>query len=157
MNYSQSMKLKYRNYGAPWTPELDHVLAELFKEGKTIEQLMMYFGRNEGGIIARLKEMYLIDPYSISATPKYNPQLIVEKEKELKKAIDKITYEIKEKYEELSKKQLQLLELAEKKTRQNMEYETLDKLLQVALDNMVDNGWYDNREQALRGTLSQVV
>lgn len=157
MNYTQSMKLKYRNYGKPWTTELDYLLSELFKEGKTIEQLMMYFGRNEGGIIARLTDLYLIEPYSVSATPKYNPNLIVEKEKQIKKDIDKITYDIKQKYEELSKKQLQLLELAEKKTRQNMEYETIDKLLQVALDNMVDNGWYSNREEALRGTLSQVV
>lgn len=153
---SEQMKLKYRNYGKPWTSELDRLLTMLFKEGKTVEQLMLYFGRNEGGILARLQELYLVDPYSISATPKYDPKLILKKEQELKGKVEKINREIEDKYEELGVVQKQLLKLVQKKNAQNLEYETMDRALRVAVEDMISNGWYENVDQALNSLMNRI-
>lgn len=149
-----TLRLKYRNYGKPWTDELDYLLEKLFSEGKTIEELMLYFGRNEGSVRARLEKLELINRWD--NLPKYDPHTLSEKELELNRDINKLQAEIDRNYSKINEKQKNLMKVVEKRTARGLEYITIDKLLQIAIQDMIDNGWYTNTESALLSLLNRI-
>ena len=51
---------KPTNHGAPWHDEDDQRLADLYKSGTSIPELMIVFGRSRGGITSRLRKLNLI-------------------------------------------------------------------------------------------------
>ena len=51
---------KHDNAYARWDEADDSLLEQLYAEGKTINELMAQFGRNRGGITARLHKLNLI-------------------------------------------------------------------------------------------------
>lgn len=53
------IRKKNPNAYRPWTIEEESCLEILFNEGKTIAELMVIFGRQEGGINSRLKKIEL--------------------------------------------------------------------------------------------------
>lgn len=56
-SYIEQQKQLHRNAYAKWTKEEDTMLLRLHSEGKSINQLMEYFGRNQGSIISRLNKL----------------------------------------------------------------------------------------------------
>ncbi|MES2214350.1 MAG: PIF1 family DEAD/DEAH box helicase [Patescibacteria group bacterium] len=59
---SPKVKKGLPNAGKRWSDEDDKKLKEAFEEGSTISLLMKMFGRNRGGITARLEKLGLIKP-----------------------------------------------------------------------------------------------
>lgn len=57
-NYIEKQRLTHPNAYAPWTEEDDQKLMSLFSSGYTKEQLMQYFGRNEGSIRSRVNKLF---------------------------------------------------------------------------------------------------
>lgn len=56
-SYMDLQKAIHPNAYAPWTQEDDYKLVQLHSEGKTIQELMQIFSRNEGAIKSRLKKL----------------------------------------------------------------------------------------------------
>lgn len=56
----QQQKELYANAYKPWREQEDQQLMTLYSEGKSIDELMSFFHRNRGGIIARLRKMGLL-------------------------------------------------------------------------------------------------
>jgi len=153
MSSYDKTKVKYRNYGNPWSKDLDQLLETLFMEGKTIEQLMVYFGRNEGSLRARLEKLQLVDPFT--NIPKYDPKLLKEKEDKLNKEIKTSMDSIRDLYNSISRKQVELMDIVEKKTSKGLEYDVMDNMLKIAITDMVNNGWYPDVETAIHKLLSR--
>jgi len=59
-NHIQQEMAKHDNAYARWDEADDSLLEQLYAEGKTINELMAQFGRNRGGITARLHKLNLI-------------------------------------------------------------------------------------------------
>ena len=62
-SHMQKVKEKHWNAYTRWTSEDDEKLKKLFKEWKTVEELMVIFNRNKGWIRSRLSKLWLIDFY----------------------------------------------------------------------------------------------
>ncbi len=60
-SYMQKQKEMYSNAYAKWTDEDDRRLTQLFKEWKSISELMTIFNRNRGWIRSRLKKLWLME------------------------------------------------------------------------------------------------
>jgi hypothetical protein len=58
----EDLRVQHANSHKRWTPEDEEQLTSRHSEGATIAQLVTEFGRNEGGITARLRRLGLIDP-----------------------------------------------------------------------------------------------
>lgn len=58
-NHLQQEKAKHPNAYARWSKSDDTQLMLLFKEGKTVKELMVIFDRNRGGITSRLRKLNL--------------------------------------------------------------------------------------------------
>lgn len=58
-NYLVEARKLHKQAYAKWTDEADEKLAHLFKEGKTVKELMAIFERNRGAIDSRLKKLGL--------------------------------------------------------------------------------------------------
>lgn len=56
-NYMQVQKSLHKNAYAPWTPELDQQLLQLYKSNTSIEKIMDIMQRNRGSILSRLKKL----------------------------------------------------------------------------------------------------
>lgn len=52
---------KPKNAGLAWTEDLKIEVADLFKRGKTIQELALYFERTEGAILSELVHQGIID------------------------------------------------------------------------------------------------
>lgn len=61
LSYMDRQKQLYEHAYAPWTKEDDDYLIELYKQGKSREELMEIFGRNSGAIKSRLKKLQCLD------------------------------------------------------------------------------------------------
>ena len=57
------IRQKHKKAYEPWTTELDEKLEFLFCEGKTIEELSEFFGRNIGAIRSRIRILGLKEKY----------------------------------------------------------------------------------------------
>ena len=57
MSYMDRQKQLHEHAYAPWTKKDDDYLVELYKEGKSIKELMEIFGRNSGAIRSRLRKL----------------------------------------------------------------------------------------------------
>jgi F-box protein 18 (helicase) len=55
----EKVREKYSLAYAPWTDEMDQDLIELYADGKSITDLMIYFGRTRSAINSRLKKLRL--------------------------------------------------------------------------------------------------
>jgi hypothetical protein len=55
-------RLTYPNANARWTAAEEARLTQLHRDGTTVEDLMREFGRNRGGIMARLVKLGLVSP-----------------------------------------------------------------------------------------------
>ena len=58
-NHMQGQKALYMNVYKPWSEADDALLTKLYKEGKSVEELMTLFQRNRGGIASRLRKLGL--------------------------------------------------------------------------------------------------
>ena len=58
VSYMEQQRALHTNAYVRWTPEEDELLTSLFKK-KSIQELTHIFGRNEGGILARIKKLGL--------------------------------------------------------------------------------------------------
>lgn len=66
------LRTVHRNSHKRWTDEEEQRLATRHAEGASVQQLVEEFGRNEGGITARLAQLSLITPSeSSSSTPPF--------------------------------------------------------------------------------------
>jgi F-box protein, helicase, 18 len=59
--YYEEKRLVHKNAYKPWSPENEDELRSLFNAGTAINEIASHFGRNEGGIISRLKKLGYID------------------------------------------------------------------------------------------------
>ena len=57
--YIDKVRKEHPNAFQPWTKEDEELLAALFNDGKTVNELSKSFQRNEGGIKARLEKLGL--------------------------------------------------------------------------------------------------
>lgn len=55
----KEIKKNYRQAYEPWTAKADAKLIELFREGKTINELSEIFGRTRGSIRSRINKLLL--------------------------------------------------------------------------------------------------
>ena len=60
IEYLKNIEANADNQGQPWNGEQDSLLSNLFKEGKSIEEISEIMKRTRGGIKARLKRLGLI-------------------------------------------------------------------------------------------------
>lgn len=60
IEYLKNIEVNAGNQGQPWNREQDSLLSNLFKEGKSIEEISEIMKRTQGGIKARLKRLGLI-------------------------------------------------------------------------------------------------
>ena len=58
-SYMRMVRDKYPNAYKPWREEDDNLLAELYGEGRTVEDMTYIFQRNKGGITSRLNKLGL--------------------------------------------------------------------------------------------------
>ena len=58
-NHMQEQKALYSNAYKPWSEDDDALLTKLYKEGKSVEELMTLFQRNRGGITSHLRKLGL--------------------------------------------------------------------------------------------------
>ena len=58
-SYMRMVRDKYPNAYKPWREEDDNLLAELYSEGRTVEDMTYIFQRNKGGITSRLNKLGL--------------------------------------------------------------------------------------------------
>lgn len=58
-SYMRKVRDKYPNAYKPWREEDDNLLAELYGEGRTVEDMTYIFQRNKGGITSRLNKLGL--------------------------------------------------------------------------------------------------
>ena len=58
-SYTRKVGDKYPNAYKPWSEEDDNLLMELYKEGRTVEDMTYIFQRNKGGITSRLNKLGL--------------------------------------------------------------------------------------------------
>lgn len=58
-SYMRKVRDKYPNAYKPWREEDDNLLAELYSEGRTVEDMTYIFQRNKGGITSRLNKLGL--------------------------------------------------------------------------------------------------
>ena len=59
LSYMEKVRDKYPNAYKPWSAEDDNLLAELYSEGKTVEDMSYIFQRNSGGITSRVRKLGL--------------------------------------------------------------------------------------------------
>lgn len=57
--YIEKVRKEHPNAYQPWTKEDEELLAALFNDGKTVNELSKSFQRNEGGIKSRLAKLGL--------------------------------------------------------------------------------------------------
>ena len=55
--YKEEVRKEYPNAYEPWTEEDEALLGELFQQGHQVEELMVHFKRNRGGIERRLEKL----------------------------------------------------------------------------------------------------
>ena len=58
-SHMEQQKAIYPNAYVPWSEEDDLRLEQLFREGKSVEELMNIFQRNRGSIASRLRKLGL--------------------------------------------------------------------------------------------------
>ena len=58
-NHMQEQKALYANAYKTWSEDDDTLLTKLYKEGKSVEELMTLFQHNRGGIASRLRKLGL--------------------------------------------------------------------------------------------------
>ena len=57
VSHMEQQKAIYHNAYSPWSEEDDQRLAQLYMSGKNIDELMIFFQRNRGSIISRLRKL----------------------------------------------------------------------------------------------------
>lgn len=120
VSYMEQQKQIYHNAYAKWTTDDDEQLSNLVKEGVSVQELCLLFGRNEGAIRSRISKLGLdIDistPHIFDKETKYSsisqcshPNWFDNYERELAKLLDKKN-EIEEQINEVRAKILQGME-----------------------------------------------
>lgn len=153
-----TLKKQFRNYGEPWTKDLDDILTTMFVDGCAIKALAKFFGRTEGSISSRLCHLKLMD----YTTGKITTNRITEREQTLKtKAdsiraqIERVRGEIESKMETLNQKRSELFKISTSLDNVGIPKDRLEKMLSVSIRDMLDNKWYSSEEEAFESLLER--
>jgi len=55
----KEIRKSHRQAYVPWTTEADEKLVYIFRQGKTVKELSIFFGRTEGAIRSRINKLLL--------------------------------------------------------------------------------------------------
>lgn len=154
------MKKKYRNHMEPWTKELKDLLTNMFVNGMSIPKLAKYFGRTEGAIHSQLCDLRLIDYTSgrvMVGDAVRKESFLKQKESRLRTEIKNIRAKVKSDVDSLNQKTADLVRVQEELDKANITRTTLEKMLDIAIKDMLSNSWYSNEEAAFESLLERAI